>query len=162
MEFSRVDNILYYIVIYILHAVNMDILTAISKVLIAKSAHSFSWEKVTVNGPYSELWPCSLGQYWSHLILVPSFRLVIITIICERVCHTIRQKSTKVFSRGPTHTYKGSVSQSGLVTQALLCVPKAAGYKLLLVNEQRKHDQNDHQLKETIQQGMGIEIWHWG
>ncbi len=51
------------------------------------------------NGP-KVLWPVS-GQYCWHLILLPSFRLVIITMVGGRSCQTRRQKSTRVLGSGP-------------------------------------------------------------
>ena len=54
---------------------------------------------VTWKGPKS-FFPLS-GQYCWHLILLPSFTLVTMTMVGGRSCQISRQKSTTVLGRGP-------------------------------------------------------------
>ncbi len=56
---------------------------------------------VTWNGP-NEAEPLS-GQYFSHLVLLPSFRFVTMTMVGGLSCQIIRQKSTIVLGVGPAH-----------------------------------------------------------
>ena len=66
-----------------------------------ESGYILSFISVTLKGPYDSSCETVLGQYCSHFILFPSFKLVTITIDTGLSCQIRRQKSTNVLFIGP-------------------------------------------------------------
>ena len=79
----------------------LSLYTCTDRLRITKSGNICSSIRVTLKGPYALVADVSDGQYCSHFFLLPSLRLVTMTMICGLSCHIRRQKSMSVFGNGP-------------------------------------------------------------